>query len=86
MIDFKIDSGAEINVIFKTIYNKRHRHPKLKSTSVTFTAYHIFILGKCIYSEKKTATHKSLKLLAKYTLHGWPEKQKSGTIGKTVLQ
>ena len=48
---FKLDSGAEINVLLKTIYNSFLNRPKLKPTKITLTAYNnsdISVIGKCI--------------------------------------
>ena len=52
MVDFKINSGMEINVLSETIYKKLDQHPKLKSTSFTLTSDNTNIpnLRKCIVS------------------------------------
>ena len=53
-MDSKIDSSALRNVLSKTIHNKLRQRSKLKSTSITLTAYHTIIpvLFKCIASQK----------------------------------
>ena len=33
-VDFKLDSGAEINVLPKSVYNNLLKHPNLKSTNI----------------------------------------------------
>ena len=50
VVDFKIDSSAQINVLIQTISNKLHRHPKLKRISIILNIYNntsIPVLGKC---------------------------------------
>ena len=48
---YKLDTGAEINVLPKSVYNGMQDKPKLIPTAVTLTAYNdtnIPIIGKCI--------------------------------------
>ena len=57
IVNFRIDSCSEINVLPKIIYNRLHQPPKLKSTAITLTAnnnMNIPVLGECIAS----VTHK----------------------------
>ena len=52
-VDFKLDSGAEINVLPKSVYNNLLKRPKFKSTNIKLSAYNntdIPVLGKCIAS------------------------------------
>lgn len=66
MVKFKIDSGTEINVIPRRIYNKLHWYPKLKSTSVTLTAYNntsIPVVGKFIVSVTYTNVISPVKFI-----------------------
>ena len=57
VVDFRIDSSAEIHVLFKTICNKLYRHPKLKPILVTLAVDNtsILVVSKCIAS----VTHKN---------------------------
>ena len=34
MVDFKIDSGAEVNILLKIMYNNFHQCPQVKSTLI----------------------------------------------------
>ena len=48
---FKVDSGAEANVLPDGVYKTLYKRPKLKPTSVTLTNYDgtaIPVLGKCV--------------------------------------
>ena len=50
-VKFKIDTGAQCNVIPKSVYIKLLNQPKLKKTSTNLTAYNnseISVCGKCI--------------------------------------
>ena len=50
-VRFKLDTGAQVNVLPKSQYDKLLRRPKLKSTKVKLTAYNgtnIPVVGRCI--------------------------------------
>ena len=50
-VEFKIDSGAQVNILQKNEFNRLHYKPTLKSTRVKLTAYNgssIPVLSKCI--------------------------------------
>ena len=51
LVTYKLDTGAEINVLPKTVYMEMQDKPKLLPTAVTLTAYNdtsIPVIGKCI--------------------------------------
>lgn len=57
MVTFKIDTGAQMNVLPKSQYNKLLKRPKLLKSSTKLKAYNgslIPIAGKCIV----TVTHR----------------------------
>jgi hypothetical protein len=50
-VRYKLDTGAQVNVLPRSQYNRLIRKPKLKSTKVKLTAYNgtnIPVVGKCI--------------------------------------
>jgi hypothetical protein len=50
-VRYKLDTGAQVNVLPKSQYNRLIRKPKLKNTKVKLTAYNgtnIPVVGKCI--------------------------------------
>ena len=50
-IQYKIDTGAQCNVLPKVVYNQLLDRPKLKKTSVELSAYNgteIPVSGKCL--------------------------------------
>ena len=50
-IEYKIDTGAQCNVLPKVVYNQLLDRPKLKKTSVKLSAYNgteIPVSGKCL--------------------------------------
>jgi hypothetical protein len=50
-VRYKLDTGAQVNVLPKSQYNRLLRKPKLKNTKVKLTAYNgtnIPVVGKCI--------------------------------------
>ena len=61
-IQYKIDTGAQCNVLPKVVYNQLLDRPKLKKTSVKLSAYNgteIPVSGKCLakIKHKNTVTH-----------------------------
>ena len=52
-VDFKLDAGAEINLLPKSVCNNLLNRTKLKPTNIKLSAYNntdIPVLGKCIAS------------------------------------
>ena len=50
-VEYKIDTGAQVNILTKNIFNKLKVKPTLKPSKVKLTAYNglsIPVLGKCI--------------------------------------
>ena len=50
-VRYKLDTGAQVNVLPKSQYNSLTRKPKLKNTKVKLTAYNgtnIPVVGKCV--------------------------------------
>ena len=59
-VKFKLDSGAQVNVIPRSIYKKLQPRPKLRETKLRLTAYNnttIPIYGKCIATLKHQGTN-----------------------------
>ena len=49
-INFKIDTGAQVNILPKTIYNQLRFKLKLEKSSIKLKAYNgtaIYVLGTC---------------------------------------
>lgn len=70
-VNFKLDTGAEIDVLPKATYNRLYQRPKLSPTSISLTAYNgtnISVLGKCTASIKYKKVTTSIKFIVADTI------------------
>ena len=70
-LEFKLDTGADVNVLPKHLFDKLHPRPKLSRSAVKLSAYNnsdIPVEGKCIASaQHEGKVYKELSMVVKGT-------------------